>query len=329
MKREFSCRVYLNRSEMNAAQSQLKKVGVKTLPQLFRLSLEKLDTNLADEVLHLKSENSSLREKIKVADAKVELFKGDMQEFQKQRDDAEKALREKIEAYEKEVAVADALEKDFNETQDRADEFEELLYDQKTKYDECHEERVKYREVIRGVAEVIGWDGDALWIVADPIKIGRQSVAEVIGWNGDALDTFALRVQEIKTERDKYRPAYDFLCHELGLRNNEVYDEKHFTSEFEKLFAILEDDQDAHSRLGLRLENIFARYNYARRTQNEYFQLLCKRLALDSGKPYSLNDFEVAFDRLLGFEDEDNSFEMPPETVSFWERIKRLFRRKS
>ncbi len=272
MKREFSCRVYLNRSEMNAAQYQLGKVGVKTLPQLFRFALEKIDVNLADQVLdyetriaNLNRVNTSLREKIKTADntvelhkrdsekwerlfdEKFELYSGGMRVFQERAEEAEKLLREKIEAYEQEVAVVVALRLEF---------------------------------------------------------------------------------EEIKTERDKYRPAYDFLCHELGLRNNEVYDEKHFTSEFEKLFAILEDEQDAHLRIGLRLENIFARYNYARRTQNEYFQLLCKGLALDSSKLYSLNDFDVAFGRLLCL-DEDNSSEMPPETVSFWERIKRLFRRKS
>jgi len=314
---------------MNAAQSQLKKIGVKTLPQLFRFALEKIDVNLADQVLdyetriaNLNVENTSLREEIKTADKTVELHKrdsekwerlfdekfelysGGMRVFQERAEEAEKLLREKIEAYEKEVAKVSDLENTVADTRLQRDEFEKLLYDQKNKYDECHEERVKYRELLREISVAVGCDGAK-------------------------FESLAARASELRTARNKFHPGYIFLCHELGLDSKKSYDMDHFHNEFKVLFAILEDDQDAHLRLGLRLKNIFARCKNASRTRNEYFDLLCKRLGLNSDAPYSLHDFHIAFDRLLSFEDEDNSFEFPPETVSFWERIKRIFGRKS
>ena len=58
--KDHSTRVYLDRSEVNDATAKMKQLGLKKLPDLFRLAVANLDVNLQEEVLLLKASIAEL-----------------------------------------------------------------------------------------------------------------------------------------------------------------------------------------------------------------------------------------------------------------------------
>jgi hypothetical protein len=320
MKREFSLRVFLNRSERNAAQAKLEQLNdIKTLPALIRFALEKLDTDLADEILKLKSEvsevcleNANLRMALKIAEAARDMHENNATEFSKLhqqllsgRDEAENALRLAVVECEKQKTECEVQNK-------RVDHFEKLMYEQKAKFDECHEDRESLRAEFDKVAEAAG----------TPCA-KRESIAPLVA--------------EHREIRRKYRDAYYFLLHEFDMPDrDEGYDTNHFHNALDSLFGILADDgpykeHDAHLRFGLRIPNVVARYANTRCTEREYFLLLCHRLKLDPEAPYRLHDFERAFDKYYEEAIEAKAVSIYENMSNlhkkgFWSRLKHFFK---
>ena len=54
MKREYSSRVYFNKSEMNNATEKVKELKFNNIPELVRFAIQALDADLAAEILELK-----------------------------------------------------------------------------------------------------------------------------------------------------------------------------------------------------------------------------------------------------------------------------------
>lgn len=345
MSREFSSRVFLNRSERNEAQAKLKQTGLKSLPDLFRFAVKKLEANLAGELLELKAEYDSLflelsharndnrienevfeQHKLDVEKWRVEIF-GQLNLSRDEKTEAEKALRLAIAECERLKAEVTRLTEESERQCKRADTFEQQFVDMEKMY-----------------------DTSAATVATLHLEIDK--ISENLGCKGAKLDSLAPRAAELKRLRDKYLPAYQFLTHGLGLNKTGDYEKTYYDHVVDKLFVPIVEDKmykeyDAHLRFGLRISNVVSRYANAKRTETEYFNLLCQYAGLDKTEMQSLQTFAQAFDKKNEnasvdvaslqneYEDVRTLFrEMyahvyyTPVVQLVWDRIKRFFTRE-
>ena len=298
MKREHHVNVYLNRSEVNEANEKKKKIGLKKLPDLFRLAIKNLDADLQAEILLLKARvnelvndfNSMLLERDK-SNTDAALYKHNAEYWETF---GTRLINEKEELQEKIVELTNmvgnqattiAHQEDY--LKQRNAKVAELVNDNgelRRLRESDNQLGLKLEQQIKDLTSQRDEFEKLLHAETDASNRGLEThmalrkefdkIAEIVGCKGAKQESIAPRVQEVKNARDKYNTVRHDIAKIVELPENEWGKEGAITQKVKNVKA----ERENHSHI-----------------RRDYFVFLCEMLGFGIDEKISVFDFGVAF----------------------------------